>query len=386
MEITREARGEERRQADGDPHRLDADTGPYGQHCLTVPMNAISKPPSPSPLRQRPLRSEIRLQSLAGRSIPRLRRAQGFLRPSDVPRRARRRARYRPARADRAQPSALRLPHRVPSQPRRRPPWRSSDPRRMRPGRNDFARQDSSNRRIEPPAADPEGGSDGDWPAGRGAVIVQQGSGLPGLDAANAEVRLLTDGTASCFPARRSRYGPGHAHREVRCRNTRPRLADVAVVSGDTDETPFEKGATPPRAPSFRATRPYGRPRTCGTRSSPRPPCSKEHPTALRIAHRGLVGESRRSHFRGPGSYFGPGRRPCDLVGFGHSRPIMRPSPTEPTSWAAVNRRTGEVKTQSYHAYQDCGTPINPALAMGAIYGGVISGHRPLALRGDALR
>ena len=23
--------------------RLDADTGPYGQHCLTVPMNAISK-------------------------------------------------------------------------------------------------------------------------------------------------------------------------------------------------------------------------------------------------------------------------------------------------------------------------------------------------------
>ena len=43
----------------------------------------------------------------------------------------------------------------------------------------------------------------------------------------------------------------------------------------------------------------------------------------------------------------------------------------------AVNARTGEVKVQSYRAYQDCGTPINPALAMGQIYGGVMKaiGH-----------
>jgi putative selenate reductase molybdopterin-binding subunit len=37
----------------------------------------------------------------------------------------------------------------------------------------------------------------------------------------------------------------------------------------------------------------------------------------------------------------------------------------------AVNTRTGEVKVQKYHALQDCGTPINPELALGQIYGGV---------------
>ena len=43
----------------------------------------------------------------------------------------------------------------------------------------------------------------------------------------------------------------------------------------------------------------------------------------------------------------------------------------------AVNTRTGEVKVQKYYALQDCGTPINPELALGQIYGGVLKtiGH-----------
>jgi len=43
----------------------------------------------------------------------------------------------------------------------------------------------------------------------------------------------------------------------------------------------------------------------------------------------------------------------------------------------AVNERTGEVKVQRFHAYQDCGTPINPALATGQVYGAILKaiGH-----------
>jgi putative selenate reductase molybdopterin-binding subunit len=43
----------------------------------------------------------------------------------------------------------------------------------------------------------------------------------------------------------------------------------------------------------------------------------------------------------------------------------------------AVNTRTGEVKVQKYYALQDCGTPVNPELALGQIYGGVLKtiGH-----------
>jgi len=43
----------------------------------------------------------------------------------------------------------------------------------------------------------------------------------------------------------------------------------------------------------------------------------------------------------------------------------------------AVNTRTGAVKVQKYYALQDCGTPINPDLALGQMYGGVLKtiGH-----------
>ena len=43
----------------------------------------------------------------------------------------------------------------------------------------------------------------------------------------------------------------------------------------------------------------------------------------------------------------------------------------------AVNTRTGSVKVQKYYALQDCGTPVNPELALGQIYGGVLKtiGH-----------
>jgi len=42
-----------------------------------------------------------------------------------------------------------------------------------------------------------------------------------------------------------------------------------------------------------------------------------------------------------------------------------------------VNVRTGVVTVEKYVALQDCGTPINPELALGQIYGGVLKtiGH-----------
>ncbi|MBW2366334.1 MAG: molybdopterin-dependent oxidoreductase, partial [Deltaproteobacteria bacterium] len=43
----------------------------------------------------------------------------------------------------------------------------------------------------------------------------------------------------------------------------------------------------------------------------------------------------------------------------------------------AVNTRTGQIKVQKYHAYMDCGTPINPEMAEGQVYGGILKsiGH-----------
>jgi len=38
---------------------------------------------------------------------------------------------------------------------------------------------------------------------------------------------------------------------------------------------------------------------------------------------------------------------------------------------------TGTVKVKAFHAYQDCGTPINPDLALGQMYGAILKsiGH-----------
>ncbi|MDX9915929.1 MAG: molybdopterin-dependent oxidoreductase, partial [Sphaerochaeta sp.] len=43
----------------------------------------------------------------------------------------------------------------------------------------------------------------------------------------------------------------------------------------------------------------------------------------------------------------------------------------------AVNTRTGEVKVQKFYALQDAGTPINPELALGQLYGAALKsiGH-----------
>lgn len=42
-----------------------------------------------------------------------------------------------------------------------------------------------------------------------------------------------------------------------------------------------------------------------------------------------------------------------------------------------VNELTGTVKVKAFHAYQDCGTPINPDLALGQMYGAILKsiGH-----------
>jgi putative selenate reductase molybdopterin-binding subunit len=44
---------------------------------------------------------------------------------------------------------------------------------------------------------------------------------------------------------------------------------------------------------------------------------------------------------------------------------------------AAVNTRTGSIEIRRYHALHDCGTPINPDLALGQVYGAILKsiGH-----------
>ncbi len=220
-----------------------------------------------------------------------------------------------------------------------------------------------------------------DWKIGRGAVIIQQGSGLPGLDAANAEIRLLPDGSLLMLSGGAD-LGTGldtvtaKAAAEILCLD----MTDVTVVSGDTDTTPFDKGAYASSGTFFSGN--------AAVRAAEdlRDKCVKaaaailgEPESDLELVPRGVVrgrkGEislAKLAHMSTQGEGHG------DLVGFGSFKTDHAAFPYGAHFVeAAVNVRTGEVKLRRFHAYQDCGTPTNPALAMGQIYGGVMKaiGH-----------
>ena len=85
---------------------------------------------------------------------------------------------------------------------------------------------------------------DPDVKVGKGVAIIQQGSGLPGLDQACADVRLLSDGTFMVLSGGAD-LGTGldtvlaKIAAETLCCD----VDNITVLTGDTDTTPFDKGA-----------------------------------------------------------------------------------------------------------------------------------------------
>ena len=357
--------------------KVEADTGPYGQHCLTVPMNAVSK--SLPLLLCDNARFSVRTYytnlspagAYQGYGAPKGSFAlQGTL--------AELAAELGMDQLDLIEKNMVRSGSRLEilkSLGEGRPGavvtlGACGLDEMVARGRKAFAWD-----KPKPESEDP------DWKIGRGAVIIQQGSGLPGLDAANAEIRLLPDGSLLMLSGGAD-LGTGldtvtaKAAAEIMCLD----MADVTVVSGDTDTTPFDKGAYASSGTFFSGN--------AAVRAAEdlRDKCIKTAagilgapesdlelvPRGVVRGKRGEISLAKLAHMSTQGEGHG------DLIGFGNFK-------TEHAAFpygahfveAAVNARTGEVKLRRFHAYQDCGTPINPALAMGQIYGGVMKaiGH-----------
>jgi putative selenate reductase molybdopterin-binding subunit len=361
--------------------RLDADTGPYGQHCLTVPMNAISK--SLPLLLCDNARFEVKSYytnlSPAGAY-------QGYGAPKGSfalqTALAELAAELGMDQLELIEKNRVRSGSRIeilrslgegrPGAPVTLGECGLGD--MLKRGKDAFAWDKAK------PGAKEAGLSD-DWKIGRGGVIIQQGSGLPGLDAANAEIRLLADGTLLMLSGGAD-LGTGldtvtaKAAAEIMGLD----MADVSVISGDTDITPFDKGAYASSGTYFSGN--------AAVRAAEdlRDKCLAvasgilgEAVEDLKLVHRGLIrgkrGEislAKLAHLaiQGEGHHelSGHGNFKTDHAAFPYGAHFAQ---------LAVNERTGEVKLLRFHAYQDCGTPINPALAMGQIYGGVMKavGH-----------
>ena len=223
--------------------------------------------------------------------------------------------------------------------------------------------------------------ADPDVRIGKGVVIVQQGSGLPGLDQACADVKLLSDGS---FLVRSGGADLGTGLDTVLAKLVAERLfcgmGTVAVLSGDTDTTPFDKGA-------------YASSGTFFSGNAALKAAEAMESKLLEIAAR-MTGASKGSlHLARPGVVQGAGReisyleiaRHCHS-GDGPGELVASASfTTEECAipyaahfcQVAVNTRTGAIEVQKYYALHDSGTIINPELAEGQVYGGVLKaiGH-----------
>jgi putative selenate reductase molybdopterin-binding subunit len=382
--------------------RLDADTGPYGQHCLTVPMNAISKslPLLGCDNARFEVKSYYTNLSPAGAY-------QGYGAPKGA-------FALQTALAELADELGIdqldMIERNMVKSGARLDILKSLGEGRegaavtlgecgldemVARGRKAFGwattRTPSPSNSVSPNSSKPgpgaakeraaEAGLGPDWRLGRGAVVIQQGSGLPGLDAANAELRLLADGTLLMLSGGAD-LGTGldtitaKAAAEILGLD----MEDVEVVSGDTDVTPFDKGAYASSGTYFSGNAALKaaedlRDKVLATAAG----ILGESASALKIAHRGrVVGKTGEISLAKLAHMSIQGEGHHELVGFGSFK-------TEHAAFpygahfveAAVDVRTGEVVLRRYHAYQDCGTPINPALAMGQIFGGALKavGH-----------
>ena len=211
---------------------------------------------------------------------------------------------------------------------------------------------------------------------GRGVAIVQQGSGLPGLDSANAWVTQFADGTFMLHSGGTD-LGTGLDTVTVKmvAETLMLPMEAVAVTAADTDTTPFDVGA-------------YASSGTFFSGGAAQDAARKMKAILLDVAAEMLVEPPENLKLE----------YPCRVVGMSgsvSSEDIARYTQTgtgrgQLTSQGtfitdkgsfpygahfaqvAVCTRTGRVTLEKFYALQDCGTPINPQLALGQIYGGAL--------------
>lgn len=226
-----------------------------------------------------------------------------------------------------------------------------------------------------------EASDDPDIKIGKGVSIIQQGSGLPGLDHSNAHILMLADGGFSVHSgAADIGTGLDTVMAKVVAEVLNVPLSQVTVMSGDTDHTPFDTGAYASSGTFFsgNAARLAAEDmkqkilqKAAEYLNEPVEDCVLEYPAKVKgkkgeITYAQIAYNTTTGH--GSGQLQGIG----SFITENHAIPYGANF-----AEVAVNTRTGEIDVRKFYALLDCGTPINPELAEGQVYGGVLKsiGH-----------
>ncbi len=226
-----------------------------------------------------------------------------------------------------------------------------------------------------------EASDDPDIKIGKGVAIIQQGSGLPGLDHSNAHILMLADGGFSLHSgAADIGTGLDTVMAKVVAEVLNVPLSQVTVMSGDTDHTPFDTGAYASSGTFFsgNAARLAAEDmkqkilqKAAEYLNEPVEDCVLEYPAKVKgkkgeITYAQIAYNTTTGH--GSGQLQGIG----SFITENHAIPYGANF-----AEVAVNTRTGEIDVRKFYALLDCGTPINPELAEGQVFGGVLKsiGH-----------
>jgi putative selenate reductase molybdopterin-binding subunit len=222
---------------------------------------------------------------------------------------------------------------------------------------------------------------DPDVAIGKGVVIIQQGSGLPGLDQSNAMIKMLGDGTFMLFSGGAD-LGTGLDTVSVKMASEvlQTEMDNVSILSGDTDNTPFDTGAYASSGTYFSGSAALLAARDMREKIlEAASKILKEPLEDLRIEYPGMVvGKKSELDYAKLAWHTQAGEGQGQLMGLGHFTTDKAAFPYGAHfAQVAVNKRTGAIKIQKYYALQDAGMPINPELAQGQIFGGVLKsiGH-----------
>ena len=228
-----------------------------------------------------------------------------------------------------------------------------------------------------------EKSKDPDWKIGKGFAMIMQGSGLPGLDHAEAIAKLETDGTI-ILNSGGADLGTGldTISAKIVSEVLKTPLDKITVVSGDTDSCAFDTGSYASSGTFFsgNATLAAARKLKAGILAEAAFQMN-ESEEDLEIVAPGAVRSNKTGNSL---SFLDISHTACS--GTGHGQIIAHGSYVTAASsvpygahfaQVAVNTRTGEIKLQKFYALQDAGTPINPEIALCQIYGAVMKsiGH-----------
>jgi len=220
-----------------------------------------------------------------------------------------------------------------------------------------------------------ERSEDPEWHIGKGFAMIQQGSGLPGLDHSTCDVVLNTDGTAMIHSGG-SDLGTGLDTISVKivCEILRLPMDKVSILSGDTDNTMFDTGAYASSGTYFSANASLKAAQDLKKKILVEAALQMEEDESdLELQDPGKVvskktGKELTYLTLSHDATTGVGRG--QLVGYGSFVTNDAAIPYGAHfAQVAVNIRTGEIKVQKFYGLQDAGTPINPELALCQMYG-----------------